>query len=123
MSGKPAGLLACIDGKPVAWCSVGPRSLFTNLGGAEDYPDGAQIWAITCFFVTRTARGQGLSDRLIEAAIAYARDCDATDLEAYPVDPESPSYRFMGFVPQFEKHGFKRLGQAGKKRYIYQRSI
>ncbi len=122
-SGDPVGLLAYVDEAPVAWCSVGPRHQFTNLGGAEDYPDAARVWSLTCFFVKRAARRKGLSDRLIEAALAYAHDNDATHLEAYPVQPESPSYRFMGFVAQFEKHGFERVGQAGKRRHVYRLAL
>ena len=44
---------------------------------------------------------------MLRAAIDYARKRGATALEAYPVDPDSPSYRFMGFVPAFERLGFK----------------
>lgn len=122
-SGGPVGLLAYVDNKPVAWCSVGPRPHFINLGGADDYPDLTRVWSLTCFFVKRPMRRSGLSDQLIQAALVYARDNEATHLEAYPVDPESPSYQFMGFVPQFEKHGFERIGQAGKRRHVYRLAL
>ncbi|HUP01152.1 MAG TPA: hypothetical protein VM737_06485, partial [Gemmatimonadota bacterium] len=47
---------------PIGWCAVAPR---------EDYPrlersrilkpvDEASVWSITCFFIARTHRGQGL---------------------------------------------------------------
>jgi hypothetical protein len=40
-------------------------------------------------------------------------------VEAYPVDVDSPSYRFMGFVPAFEKAGFEPTGQReGKRRHL-----
>jgi hypothetical protein len=39
-------------------------------------------------------------------------------VEAYPVDPESPSYRFMGFKPIFDKLGFEFKHKAGQRRYV-----
>lgn len=39
-------------------------------------------------------------------------------LEAYPVDPDSPSYRFMGFVKTFEKVDFTFLKRAGTRRNV-----
>ncbi len=118
-SGKPVGLLAYAQGEAVGWCSVGPRQSFINLGGGDAYEDDHVIWSLTCFFVKRPFREQGLANRLIHEAVAYARAHSADYLEAYPVDPASPSYRFAGFVPQFEKHGFKMIGTAGTRRHVY----
>ena len=42
----------------------------------------------------------------------------ATVVEAYPVDPDSPSYRFMGFKTGFEEYGFVKVGQAGSRRHV-----
>lgn len=41
-------------------------------------------------------------------------------VEAYPVDPESPSYRFMGFVEMFADAGFREVGMAGRRRHVMQ---
>lgn len=40
------------------------------------------------------------------------------DSEAYPVDPDSPSYRFMGFVPTYEREGFHYAKDAGTRRHV-----
>ena len=42
----------------------------------------------------------------------------ATVVEAYPVDNDSPSYRFMGRVSTFRKAGFKEVGRAGFRRNV-----
>ena len=76
------------------------------------------IWSIVCFFVPRKLRGQGMTGRLIAAAADYARKNGATVVEAYPVDSAAPSYRFMGFVPVFERAGFTEVGRAGKRRHV-----
>ena len=57
-------------------------------------------------------------ERLIAAAVEYGRGEGATAIEAYPVDSDSPSYRFMGFVSSFRKAGFREVGTAGSRRYV-----
>lgn len=119
-AGEPAGLLAYVGGAPVAWCSVAPRACFHNLGGPDDHRDEpAAVWSLTCFFVAPAHRGRGLSDALLRAAAAHARARGARLLEAYPVDPGSPSYRFMGFVPQLRRHGFSYVQDAGTRRRVH----
>ena len=117
--GVPVGILGYIEGEPVAWCSIAPRDTFRNLGGKDHPSDGrAGVWSLTCFFVPRRLRRQGIMRRLIAAAVNHARSRGATAVEAYPVDPDSPSYRFMGFVPSFEAAGFQEIGMAGTRRHV-----
>lgn len=115
--GVPVGLVGYADGEPVAWVSVAPRDTFRNLGGPDHKP-GENIWSLTCMYVRRQLRGEGLGRQLIGAAIAHAREHKADILEAYPVAPSSPSYRFMGFVPAFEGFGFLEVGKAGTRRHV-----
>ena len=116
-AGTPVGLLGYLDGEPVAWCSIAPRETYRPLGGIEAAP-GERVWSIACFFVIRDLRGAGITARLIEAAVAHARTRGATVVEAYPVDPDSPSYRFMGFVSSFAAAGFREVGRAGTRRHV-----
>ena len=74
-------------------------------------------------YIHRRLRGSGYGMQLIEAATTYAKKRGATVLEAYPVDPGSPSYRFMGFVPAFERLGFSKHGTAGSRRQIMRLSL
>lgn len=114
--GQPVGLLGYRGSEPIAWCSVAPRDSYRPLGGL---PEGdAEVWSLACLFVKRAHRGQGLSRELIHAAIHHAQRQGAHILEAYPVDPQSPSYRFMGFVPTFLELGFKEVGRAGSRRHV-----
>jgi GNAT superfamily N-acetyltransferase len=71
----------------------------------------------------REYRGHGISKRLLLAAVDHAAHNGATIVEAYPVDPDSPSYRFMGFVDTFSKAGFQKVGQAGQRRHVMRFSI
>ena len=70
------------------------------------------------FFHRREWRGRGLTARLIGAAIDYAGKGGARVVEAYPVVPDSPSYRFMGFIPVFDRAGFKHIQPAGTRRHV-----
>lgn len=115
-SGVPVGLLAYADEEPVAWCSLAPRSTYRRLVGDQSPDDG--IWSIACFFVVRRLRGAGIIRELIAAAVRHARVHGAKVVEAYPVDADSPSYRFMGFVPVFAEAGFAEVGREGKRRHV-----
>ena len=89
--------------------------------GRHRRPD--TLWSITCFFVPRQYRGLGVASRLIKAAVAHAKAHGAQTVEAYPVDPASPSYRFMGFVPAFERERFRETGRLGTRRHVYRRRL
>ena len=115
-AGVPVGLLAYRDGEAVGWVSVAPRDTYRNLGGSAAEA-GEKIWSIVCFYVPRKLRGEGLVRKLIAAAVAHAKENGASIVEAYPVPPEAPSYRFMGFIPVFTEAGFTDVGMAGKRRH------
>ena len=115
--GTTVGLVGYLDAEPVAWVSIAPRDTYRDLGGPEA-ETGEKIWSLACMYLHRKLRGEGHGMELIEAAKAYAKKRGGTVLEAYPVDPKSPSYRFMGFVPAFKRLGFLEMGKAGSRRHV-----
>ena len=117
-AGVPIGILGYRDGTPIAWCSIAPRDTYRHLGGLDDLETPERVWALACFFVKREYRGRGISKKLLLAAVDHAARNGATIVEAYPVDPDSPSYRFMGFVETFSEAGFQKVGQAGQRRHV-----
>jgi len=92
-SATTSGLVAYLDGEPVGWCAIEPRTAYARLllktrvpwdGRAEDKSDDS-VWAVTCF-VTRTGyRRQGISRALARAAVDFARQRGARALEGYPM--------------------------------------
>ena len=92
-SDTTSGLVAYLDGEPVGWCAVAPRTAYPRLlrntrvpwaERAEDKSDDG-IWAVTCF-VTRTGfRRRGISRALARAAVDFARERGARALEGYPM--------------------------------------
>lgn len=113
--GVPIGLLAYVEEEAIAWCSVAPRETYQRLGGDETLGD---VWSLVCFFIKKEYRGLGLVSKLIEHAKKYAKKHGAKHLEAYPVEPDSPSYRFMGFVDSFKAAEFKSVKMAGTRRNV-----
>lgn len=122
--GQPIGLLAYLDAQPVAWCSIAPRASYRpTLSDVQPGDAEENIWSLVCFFIARPFRGQGLFAQMLAAAERHAAQNGATQIEAYPVDPDSPSYRFGGFVPAFEAAGFVPLGRKGERRHILRKPV
>jgi GNAT superfamily N-acetyltransferase len=123
--GDPVGLLAYAEGEPIAWCSIAPRNLYARLERYRALPriDDAEVWSLVCFFVDRRFRRQGMILHLIRAAIDYARSQGAQIIEAYPVEPESPSYTYMGSPTTFQRAGFRDVTPAGQTRQVMRYEI
>jgi GNAT superfamily N-acetyltransferase len=107
------GLLAYADGRPVGWVSVAPRDDYQRLSNSRVRPklDDVPVWSIVCFVVSRSARGQGLTTRLLDAAMDYAIERGAPALEAYPVavgDGRIPAaVGYTGLLSTFLAAGFE----------------
>ncbi|GAA2424336.1 GNAT family N-acetyltransferase [Streptomyces pulveraceus] len=87
-----SGLVAYVDGEPVGWAAVQPRTAYPKLrtsrvvwAGRDEDKDDDGVWAVTCLVVRRGYRGRGLTYPLAAAAVAHARDRGARALEAYPM--------------------------------------
>ena len=122
-AGRAPGILAYCDGKPVGWCSVAPRQEFPSLDRSAMLKsvDEKPVWSIVCFFISKPYRGSGLSGRLVEAAIIYARQNGAKIVEAYPYNTIShclPPERYMGVLSTFQKAGFRLVADRGGKRVV-----
>jgi GNAT superfamily N-acetyltransferase len=88
-TGRPPGLLAFDGDVPVGWARVTPRSDLVWLAHFKAFApvDDQPVWSLSCLYVRRTHRRQGVSEALITAAIGYAKAQQAPALEAYPVEP------------------------------------
>ena len=129
-AGDPApGLLAYADGRPVGWVSVAPREDYGRLANSRVRPklDEVPVWSIVCFVVSRSARGQGLTTRLLDAAMDYAVERGAPALEAYPVDvgdgrvPAAVGY--TGLLSTFLAAGFHVVHQIDSPQATVRRVI
>ena len=118
--GIPVGVLAYARGKPVGWCSVAPRENYEALERYKALPrlDNLPVWSVTCFFVDRHFRSQGVTLGLLKAAVDYAKSQGARVIEGYPVESGSPSYTYMGSPGTFLAAGFRDATPAGQERWV-----
>ncbi|NES16563.1 MULTISPECIES: GNAT family N-acetyltransferase [Micromonospora] len=91
-SGTTSGLVAYLDGEPVGWCAVEPRTAYPRLRftrvpwtGRDEDRDDPGVWAVTCFVTRVGYRRRGVSRALARAAVDFARDRGARALEGYPL--------------------------------------
>lgn len=90
--GPTSGLVAYLDGEPVGWVAVEPRTAYPRLlrmpvpwtGRSEDKSD-PDVWAVTCFVVRAGYRRRGISSALLAAAVDHARRHGARVVEGYPM--------------------------------------
>lgn len=116
------GIIGYKNGLPIAWCSVAPKTTYRKLTVINE-ADIDATWSIVCFFIKREYRGQGIQEEILEEAVKYAKINGARRVEAYPVEKDSPSYRFMGFVGLYEKSRFIKIGNVGIRRKIYKKDF
>ena len=111
----PPGVVTYLDGTPVGWCNVGPRSEITRLSRSRLIRpvDDLPVWSIVCVVVRSGHRKQGVTGHLIEGAVAYAAANGAPAVEAHPVDPKGRmdlTMAFVGTKAMFDKAGFEVVG-------------
>lgn len=107
------GLVALEDGVAVGWVGLGPRVAFERLTRSRTIPrlPGEDVWSVNCFVVARSARGRGLTQQLLEAAVHYAAQHGARVVEGYPVDAgearTAAAAAYTGTRPVVERAGFE----------------
>ena len=126
--GTVPGLIGYENGVPVAWVSLGPRDDYPKLRRSPLMKpvDERPVWSIVCFFVDRKARGRGLSERMLRAAVDYARSCGARLVEAYPVDKDKrshPDFMFFGAKSMYDRAGFREVARRRPTRPVMRRAL
>jgi GNAT superfamily N-acetyltransferase len=125
-----SGLVAYLDGEPVGWVAVEPRTAYPRLlgmrvpwaGRDEDRADDG-VWAVTCF-VTRTGyRHRGVARALAQASVDFARSRGARVLEGYPIATEPGAELtwgelYVGSVGIFEGAGFAEVSAPTPRRRV-----
>ena len=126
--GRAQGVLAYVGPKVAGWCALGPRDDFPSLSRSRILKpvDDAPVWSIVCFFILPPFRRQGLSTRLLEAAVAHARSKGARAVEGYPVDPERdypPAFAWTGLAASFRAARFEEVARRSPARPIMRRRL
>jgi GNAT superfamily N-acetyltransferase len=128
-AGEVPGILAYTEGQPVGWCSVAPRSAYPVLGRSRILKplDDKPVWSIVCLFVHKDYRDRGVSVKLLEAAVDYARKQGAKVVEGYPVEPKKDRmpavFAFTGLATAFLHAGFTERARRSPTRPIMRREV
>ncbi|WP_210237708.1 GNAT family N-acetyltransferase [Mesorhizobium sp. M00.F.Ca.ET.216.01.1.1] len=107
--GPPPGVLAFDGSTAVGWCRVTPRDAVPWLDRLWQLKrvDDTPVWSLSCLYVRKRCRRQGVTSYLIAEARETARRANAPALEAYPFDAEvSPSASGSGYASTFARAGF-----------------
>jgi GNAT superfamily N-acetyltransferase len=123
-TGHEPGLLAYTDGEPIGWCAVAPREAYPSLNASKvlQRVDDQPVWSITCFYIARGYRKQGVTGQLLEAAVKFAKKRGAQIVEGYPIDAggekKSGPSLFTGPASTFRRAGFVEVERRSPTRPI-----
>ena len=124
--GPPPGLLAFDGDVAVGWCQLTPRDQVPKLDRAWRLKrvDDLPVWSLSCFYVRKGYRRQGITSLLIAAALKRAKHARAPALEAYPLDRNlTPSTTSTGISSTFERAGFKTVARRVPSRPIMRHDL
>jgi GNAT superfamily N-acetyltransferase len=127
-SDTTSGLVAYLDGEPVGWCAVEPRTAYESLvrncrvpweGRAEDKADDS-VWAVTCLFTRAGFRKRGVSRALARAAVDFAREHGARAIEGYPMTTKNviSEELHVGTEGVFADAGFTEVSRPTLRRVV-----
>jgi GNAT superfamily N-acetyltransferase len=127
--GVVPGILAYLDGKPVGWCGIEPRENYPALERSRILKpvDDKPVWSVTCFFVAKKYRHQGITVALLREAVDFASSRGGKIVEGYPVEVKSgksaDAFIFTGTATAFKHAGFVEVARRSPTRPIFQCSI
>jgi GNAT superfamily N-acetyltransferase len=127
---RTSGLVAYLDGEPVGWCAIEPRTAYPRLPPARvawmargEDKDDESVWAVTCFATRAGFRRRGVTRVLAAAAVEHARQRGARAIEGYPMITE-PGHEItwgethVGTRSIFEAAGFAQVHRATLRRVV-----
>jgi len=119
------------DGREaVGWCQFGPTAELPNIRSRRSYEEGLKElpdWRITCFFVDRERRGDGVATLALNEALRMIAQLGGGTVEAYPEDYTgqkiSSSFLCSGTLGMFEKAGFRKARKIALHRWVVARKV
>ncbi|MEP6920409.1 MAG: GNAT family N-acetyltransferase [bacterium] len=121
---REPGILAYLGNEPIAWCAIAPRAEYSALERSRILKpvDDKSVWSVSCLFIRKPYRRQGVSAKLLGAAVAFAATHGAQVVEGYPVEPSMEKmpdpFLWHGIPSAFMKAGFKEVLRRSKSRPI-----
>jgi GNAT superfamily N-acetyltransferase len=114
----------------VGWCQFGSPDELPRIKNRKTYDAGLAAlpaWRITCFFVDRHHRKQGVASAALQGALQEINRLGGGIVEAYPEDTAgklvSPTFLHAGTLALFEAAGFARERQIGKNTWVVRKAL
>jgi len=128
--GRAHAALVFDGANAVGWCQFGHAAELPNIRSKKAYEEGLQElpdWRITCFFIDRERRGQGIATLALREALRYIALLGGGLVEAYPEDytgqRTSNSFLCSGTLGMFETTGFRKMRKIAMRRWVVSRRI
>ncbi len=125
-----AALVLDESGVAQGWCQFGSPEELPNIKHLREYQKDAPPrpdWRITCLFVDKGHRGQGIARAALEGALDQIARSGGGLVEAIPevtAGRVAPGrFLFSATVELFEQYGFTRGRQVGKHAWIVTRAV
>jgi GNAT superfamily N-acetyltransferase len=85
--------------------------------------DDEEVWSITCYFVAKPHRRQGVTVARLGAAVEFARERGARIVEGYPIEPKKEAvpdaFAWTGLASAFVTTGFVEIARRSETRPIF----
>jgi ribosomal protein S18 acetylase RimI-like enzyme len=114
----------------VGWCQFGAPDELPRIKRRREYLEGAgdpPRWRITCFFVDRRHRREGVAAAALAGALGEIARLGGGTVESYPEAvvgrKVSGSFLNNATVALFERHGFERTRPLGKHHWVVTRVV
>ena len=114
----------------IGWCQYGSPQELPNIRSRKVYDQVAgdpPDWRITCFFIDRERRGEGIATRALEGALREIAAHGGGIVEGYPEDytdeRTSSSFLCSGTLRMFEKAGFRKKRKIAMRRWVVERRV
>jgi GNAT superfamily N-acetyltransferase len=124
ISGEEPGVIGYIHEQPIAWCAIAPRPTYSFLARSRVLSpvDEQPVWSISCLFILKPYRRQGISAQLLRAAVEFAKARGAKIIEGYPTEPSQKvtpdPFLWTGTPTAFRKAGFAEAARRSPGRPI-----
>ena len=125
-----AALVIDADGAAQGWCQYGSPAELPGIKHKREYdkdPPPPPDWRITCLFVDKRHRGQGIARAALEGALDHIARSGGGLVEAISevtADRQAQGrFLFSATVELFEQNGFTRVRQVGKHAWIVSRVV
>jgi GNAT superfamily N-acetyltransferase len=116
--------------RAVAWCQYGSPDELPSIYHRKEYEavlDRLPDYRLTCFFVDRNYRRNGVAGVALEGALGLIAQAGGGVVEAYPQDTDgkrvSASFLYNGTRSLFEQAGFSYVHPKGKNHCVMRKVV